>query len=272
MQNRADTTILAFVAGLMLLGAAGVGFLAFYDFPKGAEAKNIKTVVEVDNNLDTDKDGLTDVLERTYGTDPNNPDTDGDGYPDGVEVRNNYNPKGSGRLSTFKMAEPELKVVTEVKQPESQVAGSDSKKYEPNMVYIESLGISVPLQYAKEANEKSYQEALLNGVGHHPDTAMPGELGNVYIFGHSSDYRWSKGKYKTIFATLPKIKIGAEIVVTDNLGNAYKYKVTQSLRVEATDIQWLSQEGYQKKLLTLQTSYPVGTAKARWVVRAEIIE
>jgi hypothetical protein len=32
---------------------------------------------------DADGDGLTDLQERTAGTDPNNPDTDGDGYCDG---------------------------------------------------------------------------------------------------------------------------------------------------------------------------------------------
>lgn len=270
MTNKADTTLLAFVASLMVLGVLGVAYIAYYDSTE-AEEKNVAVAAKIDNNLDSDKDGLTDVLEKTYGTDPKNSDTDGDGYADGIEIKNNYNPKGSGRLSTFKMAEPAA-VVRELKQPVSKPPVDNSKKYEPNMVYINSLGIKVPLQYAKEANEKSYQESLLNGVGHHPDTARPGQLGNVYIFGHSSDYKWSKGKYKTIFANLPHIKIGVEIVVTDNLGNAYKYKVTDSLRVEATDVRWLNQANYQKKLLTLQTSYPVGTAKARWVVRAEIVE
>ncbi|MGE6761436.1 Ig-like domain-containing protein [Corallococcus interemptor] len=35
---------------------------------------------------DSDNDGLTDVEEAQYGTDPRNPDTDGDGLLDGVEV------------------------------------------------------------------------------------------------------------------------------------------------------------------------------------------
>lgn len=258
MINRTDTTLIAFVTGLMLLGVVGIVFISNYDTP-AAEAKTTKIAqVKIDYKLDSDKDGLTDVMEKTYGTDPKNKDTDGDGFMDGVEVKNNYNPKGKGRLSTFKMAEP------------SPQADQQLSRYEPNIVYIESLNIQVPLQFAKEANEKSYQEALLTGVAHHPDTALPGKFGNVFIFGHSSDYKWSKGKYKTIFATLPKIKIGAEIIVTDSQGIGYKYKVIQSLEVEATDISWLSQNNYQQKLLTLQTSYPVGTAKRRWIVRAEM--
>ncbi|MCX6780732.1 MAG: hypothetical protein NT003_01295 [Candidatus Magasanikbacteria bacterium] len=35
---------------------------------------------------DADLDGLSDVLEKKYGTDPNKPDTDQDGLTDGEEV------------------------------------------------------------------------------------------------------------------------------------------------------------------------------------------
>lgn len=44
--------------------------------------------------LDTDSDGVADVEEVLYGTDPRNPDTDGDGYLDGNEVFNLYSPTG----------------------------------------------------------------------------------------------------------------------------------------------------------------------------------
>ncbi len=44
------------------------------------------------DTTDTDGDGITDVDEATYGTDPNNPDTDGDGLNDFVEV---YGPDGT---------------------------------------------------------------------------------------------------------------------------------------------------------------------------------
>ena len=54
---------------------------------------------EIDPNLDSDGDGLTDYEEiHIYGTNPLVTDTDGDGYPDGEEVRAGYNPLGEGRL------------------------------------------------------------------------------------------------------------------------------------------------------------------------------
>jgi len=48
--------------------------------------------------LDSDNDGLPDVIEKDFGTNPANPDTDGDGFKDGDEVRNGYNPRGPGKL------------------------------------------------------------------------------------------------------------------------------------------------------------------------------
>jgi hypothetical protein len=53
---------------------------------------------EIDINIDTDGDGLSDKLENIYGTDINKKDTDGDGYSDGQEVYSGYNPKGPGKL------------------------------------------------------------------------------------------------------------------------------------------------------------------------------
>jgi len=41
---------------------------------------------------DTDGDGLPDVIEFVYGTNPNNPDTDGDGISDGAEVAQGTDP------------------------------------------------------------------------------------------------------------------------------------------------------------------------------------
>ena len=156
--------------------------------------------------------------------------------------------------------------------PASQTIVTAERKMEPNTLIIESLDIKAPIIYVNEKKEKVYQAALINGVVHFPGTVNPGEFGNVYIFGHSSDYIWSKGKYKRIFAVLPKIKIGAEVRITNVQGNEFTYVVFDSRKVKANDLSVLSQGDYKKKLLTLQTSYPIGTALARWVVAAEIKE
>lgn len=48
---------------------------------------------------DSDNDGLCNNLEDGLGTDPTKADTDGDGHKDGDEVKNNYSPLNSGKLT-----------------------------------------------------------------------------------------------------------------------------------------------------------------------------
>lgn len=154
---------------------------------------------------------------------------------------------------------------------ESSVTTPEPIKVVPDHLWIETLGISVPLVYPTETNEKSFQAALKNGVAHYPGTAEIGQPGNCYIFGHSSDYVWSKSSFKTAFALLPKIKPGDEITVSDHEGKAYKYKVTKTVVVSPNQTEYLAQD-LNKKSLTLQTSYPLGTALKRFLAIAELVE
>jgi sortase A len=142
----------------------------------------------------------------------------------------------------------------------------------PDQLRIPSLNIEAPIKYVTEKDEAVFQTALAEGVVHYPDTATPGQAGNVYIFGHSSDLAWSKGEYKTVFALLPQIKIGEEIFVSDNNGKEYTYTVTGTRVVSPKDLSVLDQGNYEKRVLSLQTSYPVGTALKRFVVTAELVE
>ena len=85
---------------------------------------------------------------------------------------------------------------------------SSAEKMEPNLLFIDSLGIRAPINYVDQADEDVFQESLQTGVVHYPGTAKLGENGNAYIFGHSSDNAWAKGDYKTVFALLPQVEIG----------------------------------------------------------------
>jgi LPXTG-site transpeptidase (sortase) family protein len=160
-----------------------------------------------------------------------------------------------------------------VKSVEVDVLASqfvDNQKYPTNTLQVPSLGIEAPIQYISEQTEDAYQTALQHGVVHFPGTALPGQSGNVYIFGHSSDYLWSAGDYKTIFARLPEIVNEADIFVTDDQGQRYKYQVIETKVVNPKDLSVLDQGNYQRSILSLQTSYPLGTALQRFVVIAEL--
>lgn len=48
--------------------------------------------------IDSDGDGLSDDMEKRFGTDSRKTDSDGDGYGDGDEVKSKYSPLGSGQM------------------------------------------------------------------------------------------------------------------------------------------------------------------------------
>lgn len=144
----------------------------------------------------------------------------------------------------------------------SELAGT------PDFLRIPSLGIEAPLVEAATRTQAAYKAALKNGVAHLPGTAEPGQDGNAYLFGHSSDVPWSDGHYKTIFAVLPEIASGAKIYVADHDGNAFAYEVVGTKVIRPDDLSLTLPDPERKRTLTLQTSYPVGTALRRFVVTA----
>ena len=147
---------------------------------------------------------------------------------------------------------------------------SVEKRDQPNYLRIPSLNINAPVVFVDQNSETVFQKALQTGVVHYPGTANVGDYGNDYIFGHSSDYIFTPGQFKTVFALLPRISKGAEIDLFDSSGKGYVYIVKDSHEVAKTDLSVLGQGNNTQQLLTLQTSYPVGTAIARWVVIAEL--
>ncbi len=151
-----------------------------------------------------------------------------------------------------------------------KVAAGEQNTMERNYLVIPSLGIQAPVVYATEKSDQAFAKALEGGVVHYPGTALPGETGNCYIFGHSSDYPWKAGGYKTVLALLPKIAVGGRVLVSDPSGAVFRYRVVKTQVAGPDDVELLNQNNYQSRTLTLQTSYPIGTALKRFVVIAEL--
>lgn len=118
--------------------------------------------------------------------------------------------------------------------------------------------------------EGKIQEDLRKGVVHYPYTAMPGQIGNVFITGHSSYYPWDPGKYKSVFALLPNVESG-KIITVDYKGKAYHYRINKKYEVTPDEVNVLRQP-QDKKMLTLMTCTPVGTTLKRLIVEAEMVE
>ncbi len=182
-----------------------------------------------------------------------------------------FNAKYIWEQVKYAFNKPEVTVV----QNEVEIATDnqqDTQFTQPNQVSIPSLGITAPVVESAGNTEADFQQALQHGVVRYPGTAKPGQIGNVYLFGHSSDFPFKKGDYKTVFALLPNIADKAEIKLSDEQGSLHVYQVVNRFVANTTDVHLLSQETNGKKILTLQTSYPVGTALQRYIVQAELAQ
>lgn len=110
---------------------------------------------------------------------------------------------------------------------------------------------------------------LNKGLIHYGGTALPGTFGNAVIFGHSTlPQFFNPANYRTIFSTLPTIRIGDEIIVNfDNV--TYTYKVYDLAVTEPNDLSILDQK-FDDSYVTLVTCVPPGTYLKRLAVRGRL--
>jgi sortase A len=118
-------------------------------------------------------------------------------------------------------------------------------------------------------NPDIYLKALKGGVAHASGTPYPGQVGNVYLFAHSTDAFYNLAKYNAVFFLIGHLVPGDEVdIFYRNI--LYKYTVYDKKVVEATDITYLGTLTEGEKTLTLQTCYPPGTTIKRLVVLAKL--
>lgn len=135
---------------------------------------------------------------------------------------------------------------------------------------IGPAGVDAPTIYGLNTiDEGAFQQALQRGVVHYPGTALPGESGNVVIFGHSSGQVWAPGDYKFVFAHLEEQLQENHMIELDYKGVRYVYRVTGKKVVPPTDVSVLAQTPDNQ--LTLITCTPIGTDLNRLIVTAEQI-
>lgn len=137
-----------------------------------------------------------------------------------------------------------------------------------NEIYIPSVNIKAPINWNVAFNDSAIQQGLQTGVVQLKGTALPGEVGNVFISGHSSYLPFAKGDYKQIFVTLPNTKLGDQIFIIRG-GTLYTYKVENVFETKPTKIEIMKQS--TDSILTLSTCVPIGTATRRFIVQAKQI-
>lgn len=147
-----------------------------------------------------------------------------------------------------------------------------------NRIIIPRLGKNIPLLDVDhdadtpfEEIHEVFMEELKNGIVRYPGTAKPGEAGNAFIFGHSSNYPWVKSKYNDVFALLDTLKNGDEIIVYYNQ-KKFVYKVTERAVVKPGDTKVLKNRDPKKKEISLMTCWPIGTTLERLIIFGELVE
>jgi len=133
-------------------------------------------------------------------------------------------------------------------------------------IIIPKISVNAPVQFADTKDEKSIEAMLRNGLVQYQGTAKPGEVGNSFITGHSSNYWWDTGKYNQIFVMLDKLEPGDQVVAYQN-SKKFVYTVRDKVVVEPTDMTVLAPTN--TPVLSLMTCTPPGTSWKRLVVRLD---
>lgn len=140
---------------------------------------------------------------------------------------------------------------------------------EPRLI-IPKLNIDVPVDFDVHYND--IMEAMNHGVARFSipgADALPGQIGNLVISGHSAGDIYSSNPYKFIFSGLERMNEGDLIYVNYN-SVRYTYQVTGSKVVDPSDVQALIYET-DKPVMTLITCTPLGTSKYRLLLSADQI-
>ena len=101
-------------------------------------------------------------------------------------------------------------------------------------------------------------EELKKGVGHYPDTKMPGETGNAALAGHRTTYGHP-------FNKLDELSNGDEISITTPAGT-FRYAVSEKKVVTPESVEVLDPSPDNR--LTLTTCHPKYSAEQRLIVVA----
>lgn len=169
------------------------------------------------------------------------------------------------------LPDPSLDQLAQIKTQE-KTAPTPKKVIQPDMpensIRIPSINIDAPISWRVNNLPNEVSLGLSKGVIQVNGTALPGEKGNVYVTGHSSNFVWIKQKYNSIFSNISKLVVG-DIIYVKFGSDVYAYKVFDQRTVSANDLSILNPSNDSR--LTLATCWPLGTSLKRMVIIANQI-
>ena len=136
--------------------------------------------------------------------------------------------------------------------------------------------ISIPKLGIERAEVDTNSESLSpdERLGHYPGSALPGEVGNTFIYGHSVLPAFFDPKdYRAIFSTLDTLEEGNKFTV--EFGEwSFLYVVEKATVLRPEDVRPLdpvAPSSLQQSYLTLMTCVPPGTRTNRLLVQAKLV-
>lgn len=141
----------------------------------------------------------------------------------------------------------------------------------------EYFTLSVPRLGIKDAVVETNSTNLSpeSFLGHYKGSALPGQVGNSFIYGHSVlPWFFNPKNYKTIFSTLDGLQNGDEFVINYN-NKELRYKVENKLVLHPDKVDPLAEfkpRYLNESTVTLMTCYPAGTRAKRLLVNAVLVD
>jgi len=125
-------------------------------------------------------------------------------------------------------------------------------------VQLPRLGIDLPIAEGDVERDVVVQQTPENFAFHFPGTAIPGTIGNSYLYAHAR---------RGMFLSLWNARVGDQVTITTPGGGELKFVVTEvHPRVPPADTSWIQPSGDER--LTLQTSTGPNREDPRFVVIA----
>lgn len=133
-------------------------------------------------------------------------------------------------------------------------------------IVIDKIDVVAPvIKNVDGRNEEVYMKELEGGVAHYEGTALPGENGNIFIFGHSSVV--DGGLYDEIFSRIDELEIGDHIRIFYE-EEEYQYTIFEKKVIAENNLSVLRPT--EEEQLTVMTCWPIGSNEKRIVVKARL--
>lgn len=134
----------------------------------------------------------------------------------------------------------------------------------PQKIEIPKIGVSSIIYTPQSIDVATLDSNLAKGAVYYPGSGTL-QGGNMFLFGHSTNWKVVNNQAYKTFNNLDKLGKGDEVKITSN-GKVYVYEVTGVRRASQDDVLIDFTKG--DRMLTISTCDTFGRKQDRWVVEA----